>query len=106
MSNDKYINCSRCKCKYINDDEHIKLDFGYNRLNVRFKTCNTCRDKRYAYMCSESGKASVQSYRDSNRDKINKYNFEKLTCGSCGASVCRNAKRQHERDKGCVFDKV
>ena len=42
---DKYIKCSRCKCKYINDDDNIKTDFGYNRLNVRFKTCVKCRTK-------------------------------------------------------------
>ena len=42
---DKYIKCSKCKCKYINDDEHIKDDFGYNRLNERFKTCVKCRSK-------------------------------------------------------------
>ena len=29
---DKYIKCSRCKCKYINDNEHIKHYFGYNML--------------------------------------------------------------------------
>ena len=42
---DKYIKCSKCKCKYINDDEHIKADFGYNRLNERYKTCVKCRTK-------------------------------------------------------------
>ena len=40
---DKYIKCSKCRCKYINDDEHIKKDFGYNRLEERFKTCVKCR---------------------------------------------------------------
>ena len=33
---DKYIKCSRCKCKYINDDNNIKNDFGFTRLNERF----------------------------------------------------------------------
>ena len=43
-SNDnKYINCSRCRCKYINDDEHIDQDFGYSRLGERFKNCTKCR---------------------------------------------------------------
>ena len=39
------MKCSRCKCKYINDDDNIKVDFGYNRLNVRFKICVKCRTK-------------------------------------------------------------
>ena len=42
---EKYIKCLRCKCKYLNDDEHIKTGFGHNRLNERFKTCNKCREK-------------------------------------------------------------
>ena len=28
----EYINCSRCHMNFINDEEHIKNDFGYNRL--------------------------------------------------------------------------
>ena len=42
---DKYIKCSKCKCKYINDDKHIDNDFGFNRLNQRYKTCVKCRTK-------------------------------------------------------------
>jgi DNA polymerase III epsilon subunit-like protein len=41
-----YIKCSKCRCKYINDDDHIKNDFGYNRLEQRFKTCVKCRNKK------------------------------------------------------------
>ena len=39
----KYIKCSNCWCKYINDEEQIKQDFGYNRLENRYKTCVKCR---------------------------------------------------------------
>ena len=46
----KYIKCSTCKCKYLNDNEHIKKEFGYNRLNERLKTCVKCRDKHKIYM--------------------------------------------------------
>ena len=46
---DKYIRCSVCKCKYINDDSHIKDDFGYNRLGERYKTCGKCRGKNQKY---------------------------------------------------------
>ena len=56
--NDNYIKCSRCTCKYINDDEHIKKDFGYNRLNERFKTCSKCRDKKNAYT-QETSKINI-----------------------------------------------
>ena len=50
--NDKYIKCSRRKCRYINDDEHIKYEFGYNRLSERFKTCAKCRKRTHKY-CKE-----------------------------------------------------
>ena len=42
---DKYIICSKCKSKYINDEEHISNDFGYTRLEERYKTCVRCREK-------------------------------------------------------------
>ena len=45
----KYIKCSKCWCKYINDDEHIKQDFGYNRLEKRYKTCVKCRGRSREY---------------------------------------------------------
>ena len=41
--NDKYIICNKCKCKYINDEEHISTDFGYTRLEERYNTCVKCR---------------------------------------------------------------
>ena len=44
--NSKYINCSKCKCKYINDEEHIYKDFGYTRLEMRYKTCVKCRARK------------------------------------------------------------
>ena len=64
---DKYVKCSKCKCKHINDDEHIKNDFGYNRLNERYKTCTTCRSKPQ------------------------QYESEKITCDVCNAmSRCKS----------------
>ena len=45
---DKYIKCSKCKCKYINDDENIEKEYGYNRLKIKFKTCVKCRNKAIA----------------------------------------------------------
>ena len=41
--NDNYIICSKCRSKYINDEEHIANDFGYTRLEERYKTCVRCR---------------------------------------------------------------
>ena len=55
-SKDKYIKCSRCKCKYINDDNHNKTDFGYDRLNERYKTCVTCRERHKQYVSNNTEK--------------------------------------------------
>ena len=44
-NHDKYIVCSNCKCNYTNDEEHISTDFGYTRLEERYKTCKKCRAK-------------------------------------------------------------
>ena len=41
--NDKYIICSKCRSKCINDEEHLYKDFGYTRLEMRFQTCVRCR---------------------------------------------------------------
>ena len=71
---EQYISCTRCKCKYVNDDNHIKHDFGYNRLNVRFKTCIKCRDNKKQYM--EDNKDKYKQYKHQywidNKEKITK----------------------------------
>ena len=56
----KYIKCSRCHMKFINDDEHIKTDFGYNRLNERYKQCVKCRSQKAEYR---------EAHRDELREK-------------------------------------
>ena len=58
--NDRYINCSACKCKYINDNEHIRTDFGYNRLQERYKTCIKCRDTRKQYNKDNPGQTKAR----------------------------------------------
>ena len=45
----KYIKCKGCKCKYINDDEHIKKDFGYNRSGEKLESCVNCRSRTKTY---------------------------------------------------------
>jgi hypothetical protein len=98
---EQYIKCSNCKCKYHNKDENIEEDFGYSRLGERFKCCVKCREKRRKY--NEKYRES-DKYKEYYETKGRAYNFAKLTCATCGAIVCRNVKRRHEREKGCVFD--
>ena len=81
--NSKYINCSKCKCKYINDEEHIYKDFGYTRLEMRYKTCVKCRasnkinDKTYYETHKEERKEYEKQYRENNSDKIRAYDRER-----------------------------
>ncbi len=100
---DKYIQCSTCQCKHINDNDHIKKGLGYNRLEERYKTCIKCRERRKVYdeLHHESIYRKRQTYNMNNRDKINEFNYEKIECESCGDKVCRNAMRRHEREKCC-----
>ena len=41
----EHIKCKGCKCKYINDEEHIKQYFGYNRLGEQLGSCVKCKNK-------------------------------------------------------------
>ena len=74
-SKDKYIKCSRCKCKYINDDNHNKTDFGYNRLNERYKTCVTCRErhKQYNHTYREIHNEDIKEYRKEHKEERAEY---------------------------------
>ena len=45
QGDDTYIKCSRCKCKYHNNDESIKDNFGFNRLGETYKCCVKCGDR-------------------------------------------------------------
>ena len=90
----EYITCSRCHMKFINDDEHIKTDFGYNRLNIMYKQCVRCRTKRTEYREShrEELNSKQKDYYINDKDKIiqksiayNKvYQSEKVDCDICG----------------------
>ena len=72
---DKYIKCSKCRCKYTNSDDSIKKDFGYNRLNERYKTCVTCKDKqkkRRENSKKEEKKNSDKEIKDEHYDEVDK----------------------------------
>ena len=71
---DQHIKCSRCKCKYINDDAHIQSDFGYNRLNERYKNCVKCRtaNRKYNKDNAETIKDALHQYWIDNKDEIMK----------------------------------
>ena len=89
---ERYIICTRCKCKYINDDNHIKSDFGYSRLNERFKTCVKCRNK---YV---ENKDDVKQKREKLLKEANESDGKIKLCNRCYQNksidefVCPNGK--------------
>ena len=76
---DKFIKCTNCKCKYINEPEHIKTDFGYSRLNERYKTCVKCRTRNNAYSAKHKEQRAeyAKSYREANKEAINEKNRQR-----------------------------
>ena len=70
---DEYIKCSTCKCKYNNTDDDIKKNFGYDRLNKRYKCCVKCKNRKQQYQHDnyDTIKEKKHQYWIDNKDKIN-----------------------------------
>ena len=87
-----YINCSRCKLKYLNNEDSIKENFGYNRLNEMYKTCVNCR-----------------KYKQDNREKIleQKREYAKIHYQNNKEELLEKGKRYREenKDKNYAKDK-
>ena len=62
---DKCTICSKCRSKYINDEEHMNKDFGYTRLEMRYKTCVKCRgyDKKRNKLQTKKAEAALRGLR-------------------------------------------
>ena len=76
---DKFIRCSKCKCKYINDYEHIKKDFGYTRLEEQYKTCIKCRNKSVKYEKNRAGRSTARRTQILNQETKDDHK----TCSCC-----------------------
>jgi len=87
---DKYIKCSKCKCKYINDDEHIKSYFGYNRLHVRYRCCVKCRSKGNNY---------YKTHASALCDVKRRY-YE--PCSICGVNIYKYQMSKHQASPVCA----
>ena len=57
----KYIKCSKCRCKYHSNDDNIKDEFGYNRLGEIFKCCVHCRARNRGYSRTYYDKTKMKS---------------------------------------------
>ena len=100
---EKYIKCSRCHMKFINDDEHIKTDFGYNRLNERYKQCVICRIQRTEYRNNniEHAREMDKVHYENNKEQKLAYNAEIIECDVCAKQVRRDRLRQHKMSSNC-----
>ena len=87
-NNDKYIICSKCISKHINDEDHINKYLGYTILEMRYKTCVRCRAinnnncKTYSehilkitkeYYDKEERKYHNKQYREKNADRLKEH---------------------------------
>ena len=121
-NNDKYIICSGCTCKYINDEEHISNDFGYTRLEMRYKTCVRCRvrskiknktflekhpekNKEYYEAHKEEAKEKNKQYRENNADRLKEYdrarNQIKVNCPNCNCEIVKRRLNSHLLTQKC-----
>ena len=119
---DTYIVCSNCKCKYINDEEHINKDFGYTRLEMRYKTCVKCRArkqinnkvyhekhpekaKEYYEAHKEEAKEYDKQYREENADRLKEYdrarNQIKVNCPNCNCEIVKRKLKSHLQTQKC-----
>ena len=120
--NDKYIICSGCTCKYINDEEHISNDFGYTRLEMRYKTCVRCRVrskiknktyhenhkeelKQYYEAHKEETKERNKQYREKNADMLKEYERArgqiKVNCPNCNCETAKRKLNRHLQSQKC-----
>ena len=86
----EFIKCSTCKKKYINDDEHIKSDFGFNRMNKQYKCCVKCR--AYAHRHFQTTET---------KHKRTEYNSQEVICDNCGCAQHKGSLSVHKRRYGC-----
>ena len=120
--NDKYIICSKCRSKYINDEEHIANDFGYTRLEMRYKTCVRCRARNKINMKTyhekhleqikaryesqkEEAKEYRKQYREKNADRVKEYERArdqiKVNCPNCNCEVVKRKLNRHLQTQKC-----
>ena len=71
-----YLSCTGCNLKFHNDDEHIKQDFGYDRLGRTYKSCVKCRERyaKYRETHREERRECAKQYHEENQDKISDKN--------------------------------
>ena len=108
---DKYIICSKCKSKYINDEEHISNDFGYTRLEERYKTCVRCRArnkvncKTYYNKHIEEEKERSKKYREEHLEEKKEYDKHygqiKINCEYCEREVAKAKLARHNKTNIC-----
>ena len=104
---DNYIICSKCKCKYINDEEHISNDFGYTRLEERYKTCVRCRKrnkvnrKTYYDKHIEEIKERSKKHREEHLEERRAHDIIRITCEYCGGEIAQTNLARNQTTNKC-----
>ena len=103
----KYITCSKCRCKYHNNADNIKSDFGFTRLGERYKTCVKCRTTRLDNYekCKEHANAYHKKYYTYHREQLLAYQREyskmMTDCDVCGNNVSFEHLSRHNKSHLC-----
>ena len=121
-NNDKYIICSKCRSKYINDEEHINKDFVYTILEMIYKTCVRCRArskltnntysekhpeqiKEYHEAHKEERTEYDKQYREKTVDRLKEYdrarNQLKVYCPHCEREIITRKMNSHLQSQKC-----
>ena len=106
-NHDNYIICSKCKSKYINDEEHISNDFGYTRLEERYKTCVRCRvrgkvnGKTYYNKHIEELTEYYKKCREEHLEERRAHDRIRTTCEHCGGEITQTNLARHQQTNKC-----
>ena len=88
----EHVKCSNCKCKSINEDEHIDIDFVYNRLgsvinlvlSVEIEESKSVAKTERTFRKKENIIIIIKSYAVSNHARVfNKKNRQPADCETC-----------------------
>ena len=102
----KTMNCQHCGKEFPNTKDRC-LDHDHETGTFRKIVCRGCNShdtyinnptnhKYYNPLGRTDKKLLDKSYREKNREKINKNQKEKITC-ECGSTIRRNGKAEHNR---------
>lgn len=103
----KYMKCSKCRMNYTNDEEHIESDFGYTKLNERYKTWCKFRTNRKDNWpkYKEKATAYAEQYREAHKEQVlasrREYNKRTTICDVCKKQLSLSSLTRPKKSHHC-----